>query len=101
MRLRALSDPNGVYFVAKRVAAARLFGYLRKLPDFPREGADAAVAMRSKSSISGQSEFACMNRPADGEPAYPATTGWSESWGTFSQRVRRYRAPIVKSRKRL
>src|SRR5216117_2790738 len=101
MRLRALSDPKETYSVAKRVAAAKLFGYLRKLPDFPRLGALVAVVMRSKSSIRGQSEFACMSRPADGDPVYPVTTGWSVSWGTFSHRFRRYRAPIVKSRKLL
>src|SRR6185295_6439633 len=101
MRARALSDPNVVYLVAKRVAAAKPFGNLRKVPDFPRDGALAAVVRRSKSSISGQSEFACMNRLADGEPATPVTTGWSVSCGKLSQRLRRYRDPMVKSRKLL
>src|SRR5258706_15638667 len=100
-RTRALSGPEELYLVAHRVPAPRRFGYLKKSAALPFAVPWDDVATRSTLSMIGQSTFTWNERPAEGPPAKPVTTGCRVSWGAFSHMSRRFLMPQVNDRNEL
>src|SRR5258706_4333763 len=80
--------------------AAKVFGYLRRIPDLPEFAKEDSVT-RSKVLMTGQPPFRCMKRPCETLPLEPATGCSRVSWGAFSQLLRRNVTPQVNPKKLL